>query len=121
MNDSQRQMLFWSPRIISILFAAFISIFALDVFVEGRGALEATGALLIHLIPTAVILIALALAWRRDLLGAFAFTWLGVLYLLLAWGRLHWSAYLVISGPLFLIGILFLLNWLHKRELSVTP
>jgi hypothetical protein len=42
---------------------------------------------------------------------------LGVLYLVMAWGRFHWSAYLLISGPLFLVGVLFLINWLYRAEL----
>jgi hypothetical protein len=37
MNESKRRMLFWTPRLLSILFAIFISLFALDVFGEGYG------------------------------------------------------------------------------------
>lgn len=121
MKEPYKFILFWSPRIISILFAVFISLFALDVFSEGRGALETIGALLIHLIPTAVILIVLAIAWRRDWLGASAFVLLGVLYLLLSWGRFHWSAYVIISGPLFLIGTLFLINCFYRTEIRAAP
>ena len=38
MNRPIRQFLFWSPRVLTILFALFLSLFALDVFEEGYGA-----------------------------------------------------------------------------------
>ena len=37
MNKSVKPVLFWTPRILCILFAIFISLFALDVFGEGYG------------------------------------------------------------------------------------
>jgi hypothetical protein len=40
-----------------------------------------------------------------------------LLYLVIATGRLHWSAYALIAGPLFLVGVLFLLNWRFRAEL----
>jgi hypothetical protein len=116
MKEAHKILLFWAPRLGSILFAAFLSMFALDVFGEGRGALETAGALLMHLIPAAVVLVLLAVAWRRPLLGALAFAVLGGFYLLMSPGRFHWSAYAAISGPLFLIAALFLLNWLYKER-----
>ena len=49
-------MLFWTPRILCILFSIVISLFALDVFAEDYSTGEAILAFLIHLIPTAAIL-----------------------------------------------------------------
>jgi hypothetical protein len=42
----------------------------------------------------------------------------GIFYLVAFQGQ-HWSAYLLIAGPLFLIGAFFLLNWLYRVELHV--
>jgi len=116
MKRAMKQLLFWTPRILGILFAVFVSLFALDVFDEGYGFWKTILALLMHLIPTGIILIALAIAWRWEGVGGILFIALGVWYLIMFWGRFHWSAYMVISGPLFLIGILFLINWLYRRE-----
>ena len=110
--------LFWTPRIIGILFAVFLSLFALDVFGEDRSFWETALALLIHLIPVYVVVLALVLAWRWAWVGAVVFTALAVLYVILAWGRFHWSAYAVISGPLVLLGVLFLFNWIHREQLG---
>ena len=35
MKKSAKQWLFWTPRVLVMLFAAFVSIFALDVFGAG--------------------------------------------------------------------------------------
>ena len=109
-----KSLLFWLPRVLTILFAAFISVFALDVFGEGHGFLETTLALLIHLVPTALIIAVLVMAWRWEWVGAVLFSALGLWYLIAAWGRFHFSVYLVICGPLFLVGALFLVNWLYR-------
>ena len=117
MKRPVKRLLFWTPRVLCILFAVFVSLFALDVVGEGYGFWGTILALLMHLIPTGVILIVLAISWRWEWVGGILFIALGVLYLVISWGRLHWSAYLVISGPLFLVGVLFLINWLYRAEL----
>ena len=116
MKTSLKQLLFWTPRILCLLFAAFISIFAADVFGAGYGFWKTILALLIHLIPTGIILVILAISWRWEWVGGTLFTALGALYLIMFWGRFHWSVYLVIAGPLFLVGVLFFLNWLFPKE-----
>ena len=117
MKRPVKRLLFWAPRILCILFAVFVSLFALDVFGEGYGFWGTMLALLMHLVPTGVILIVLAISWRWEWVGGILFTALGVLYLVMFWGRFHWSAYLLISGPLLLVGILFLINWLYRARL----
>ena len=116
-NRSVKRVVYWAPRILGLLFAAFISLFALDVFGEGYGFWETIAALIMHLIPTAILLAILALAWRREWIGAILFAALGVGYLVMAGGKFEWATYLLISGPLFLIGVLFLVNWLFRKEL----
>jgi len=111
------RILFWAPRMLCILFALFLSIFALDVFESGVSFWNAILGLLIHLIPVYLVIIALVVAWRWEWIGALFFFTLAVLYLVLAWGRFPWSVYLIISGPLVLIGVLFLLNWSHTNKL----
>jgi hypothetical protein len=112
-----QQLLYWTPRGLCIAFAMAISLFALDVFGEGRGFWTTILALLMHLIPTAILLIVLALSWRWEWVGGVLFTALGVLYLVMFWGKFALSVYLLISGPLFLVGILFLMNWVSRASL----
>jgi hypothetical protein len=117
MKTLTKAFLFWTPRILCLLFAAFISMFALDVFEEKHGFWNTALALLVHLIPTAVLLLILALAWRWEWIGGVVFPVLGACYLFFFWGRFHWSAYAIISGSLFLLGTLFLLGWSSRLKL----
>ena len=110
-------MLFWAPRVLCLLLAAFLSLFALDVFDEHIGFWNTALALGIHLVPTWLVLGILVIAWRREWVGAILFNLLALLYLAMTWGRFPWSTYVVISGPLCLVGILFLVNWLRRAEL----
>ena len=105
-------VLFWVPRILCIVFALLLSTFALDVFGEGLSFWQTVLALLVHLIPTWIIIAVLIVSWHRGWFGAAFFPGLGLLYLVTTWGRFHWSVYLMIAGPLFLMGVLFLGEWL---------
>lgn len=109
------RLLRWTPRILGLLFAAFVSVFALDVFREGYPFWQTVLALAMHLIPTAVVLGALALSWRWGWAGGLVFLALGAWYVATAWGRFPWPTYLVIAGPLFLLGLLFELDWCYAR------
>ncbi|MCL4859123.1 MAG: hypothetical protein KJZ93_06935 [Caldilineaceae bacterium] len=112
-----KRILFWAPRALGILFALFVSLFALDVFGVGYSFWETILALLIHLVPVYLILIALAIGWRWERVGSVLFVALGALYMITAWGQFAWGVYLVIAGPAFLIGILFLVDWFYRTEM----
>lgn len=114
MNSTVEKVLFWSPRVLGILIAIFVSLFALDVFGEGYSFWETIAALAMHLIPTLIILIVLGIAWRWESIGGFLFVALGVLYITLFWEPSNLPAYLFISGPLFLAGFLFLLDGYYR-------
>ena len=115
MNQTVEKILFWSPRVLGILIAIFVSLFALDVFGEGYSFWQTIAAYAMHLIPTLVILIVLGIAWRWEWTGGFLFVALGVLYITLFWEPSNLPAYLIISGPLFLVGILFLLDGCYRK------
>jgi len=115
-----QQLLYWAPRTLCIVFAAFISLFALDVFGEAKGFVATSLALLIHLIPTFVIIGVLVFSWRREWIGGILFIVLGILYVVWAWGKFPLSTYLLIAGPLVVTGILFLLNWRYRSDLRTS-
>jgi hypothetical protein len=112
--------LFWTPRILAIAFIVFISLFSLDVFGTGLGFWGTILGLFMHLIPSFIMIIALVIAWKRELVGAIVFTLLGLLYIImllmnpvLEWYMLSWA--ITVSGPAFLTGILFFMNWKRKK------
>ena len=110
----KNKWLFLAPRILGILFSIFISMFALDVFGE-YGFPEILVALFMHLIPTFVLIIILIIAWKKEKLGGILFIVLGIGYPIMTKGRMDFITYLIIPGPLFLTGILFILNSKNKK------
>jgi hypothetical protein len=107
-------VLFWTPRALGILFTVFVSIFALDVLGEGYGLWGTMLALLMHLIPALIVLAVLVIAWRWEAVGGMLFIALGVWYVVTTWGHFNW--HLVISGPLSVIGGLFLIDWACRAK-----
>lgn len=101
-----RDALRWGPRLLGILVALYLAVFALDAFGEGQGAGAALPGFLVHLLPTAAVLAVVALAWRRAWIGALGFLALATGYAALALGRPAWV--LAIAGPLALVGVLYL-------------
>ncbi len=116
MTIASTRFFFWAPRILCLLLAVFLSLFALDAFDEGGSIGRTVLAFLIHLFPAALVVLVLALSWRRELVGAIAFLALGLLYIVGMGIRLRWSASVVIAGPLFVVSALFLSNWALKRR-----
>jgi len=94
-------------------------VFALDVFNEGFGFWQTIGALLLHLVPTFIVIIALIIGWRWEWVGAALFVALAVFYVVWMWGRFPFVTYLSISGPLALVGVLFLFNWIYRAQLRM--
>ncbi|MFO0982881.1 MAG: hypothetical protein U1E76_14315 [Planctomycetota bacterium] len=114
MQPRAMSVLIWAPRVLAILYALFLALFALDVFGEGRAFWPTVLALSMHLIPTLVVLCSVALAWRWPALGAVLFPGLGVLYLRVFRGT--WTTYAIMTAPLFLTGALFLISALKARR-----
>ncbi|MCL5005981.1 MAG: hypothetical protein M1404_05560 [Acidobacteria bacterium] len=112
MAPTQKRLLYWAPRALGIAFALFISLFALDVFSMNLPLEKQLLAFAIHLVPTYLIVIVLIFAWKWEWLGGAGFIALGVLSM---W-RFRPPAYLITSGPAFLIGLLFLANWFMQRQ-----
>ena len=112
------KIIYWLPRILSIAFVLFISIFALDVFEEYSGW-QALLGFLIHLLPSFILLMVALIAWKHDLVGAVAFLGFAVLYIFTVGFDRPWSWYAVISGPAVVVGVLFLLRAGSKKEKSL--
>jgi hypothetical protein len=109
------RLVHWTPRILGLLFAAFVSVFALDALRAGHNAWQTIIDLAMNLIPAALVLGAVTVAWHWAWTGGLLFLALGAWYVIMAWGRFHWSAYAVIAGPLFLLGLLFEIDSWYTR------
>ena len=117
MKKGMKKFIFWTPRILSILLAAFVSIFAFDVFTPDVTFWHAFIGFLIHLIPVYLIVIMLILAWRWEFVGTLGSIGLGVAYVIMTDSKEFWVSYIVFLVPLTIIGTLFLLGWIHRKEI----
>ena len=103
----------WAPRLLAAAFAVFLSVFSLDAFGPGTTLSQALPDFLIHLIPAAIVLAVIALAWHREWIGAVVFAALAVAYLVTAREHLSWIA--AISGPLLITAALYGWSWMRRR------
>lgn len=117
MRDITKTILFWSPRLLTMLFALFLSMFAMDAFNGKAGFGEQIKDFLIHLIPTFLILSFLCMAWKWEAIGAVVYFGLAGWYVVSCWGKFPLSVYFIIALPLIIIASLFLVNWLYHKEI----
>jgi len=114
MTTTSARFMLWGPRVLGILLTGFLAMFALDAFSEGKPFGQAFTDFAIHLVPAVVLLAIVAASWRWEWVGGVAFVALAVAYVTMV-RRLDWI--LVISGPLLVVGALFLLSWRFHDEL----
>jgi hypothetical protein len=112
-----KPLLYWLPRVLGLLVVAYLSIFAADVFSEGAGAWRTLIALAGHLIPSAILLVFVAIAWRWEAAGGLLFIAIAAVYtmwVLIGHRPSLWI--LVIAGPAFVVGALFMMDWCYRRH-----
>lgn len=113
------KFIYWTPRLLGIIYILFLTLFSLDVFQPGLSPREVILGLFIHNIPSLILIVALILSWKQEIYGATVFTLAGLLYISLLlpnfqWFMLPWIA--LISGPAFLIGVLFFIGWRNRYK-----
>ena len=104
-----KRLVTWTPRILAILYIIFITIFSFDESVF-------TLPWFVHLMPTLLLTLMVILTWRKPLAAAIIFLILGFGFTLIFKTYTNWLIFLIISLPLILIGILFLLERLFLKK-----
>lgn len=109
------KFLHWAPRLLSLGFVLFVSIFALDVFSEYSGV-SVVLPLLMHLVPSFALLAVTLVAWKYEWVGAVSFLGFAVWYVWTAGLDRPWSWYAAIAAPSALVGLLYLADWWQQRQ-----
>jgi CHASE2 domain-containing sensor protein len=108
------KLLLWSPRILGVGVSLFLGLFALDAFSQGKSFIQALPDFIVHLWPALLLLAVVAVSWRLPWIGGVLFIACAIAYAAIAYRHLDWIA--VISGPLTLVGVLFLASWIYRRR-----
>lgn len=122
MEKKINKFIYWTPRILAILFILFLAMFSLDIFEGNYGFWGTILGLFMHNIPALILLVVLLISWKYEIVGGIAFILAGLLYIVLLmrnpfeWYMLFWA--LQIAGPAFFIGILFLIGWFKKKKIT---
>ncbi|MCX6760027.1 MAG: hypothetical protein NTW46_01640 [Candidatus Nealsonbacteria bacterium] len=124
MEKKINKFIYWTPRILSIIFICFLALFSLDVISPELNFWQIAVGLFMHNIPVFVLLIILLISWKHEIVGGIVFILAGILYVVMIlmnilrnsfeWHMLSWI--IIIAGPAFFVGILFTINWLKKTK-----
>lgn len=123
---SKSKLIYWSPRILAIIFILITFSFSLDLFgMSFLNLSEFIIAFLMHNIISIILSILLLFSWKKNIVGAIGFLVLGLLFLAVLIPNLIYlqrdlSEILIsvtfISIPIFLISLLFYLNILNDKK-----
>jgi hypothetical protein len=89
------------------MFIAFVSLLAIDA--------KSIGDLFMNLFPSYVVMVTTIISWFLPVIGGHLFIGLGAAYAVAGWGQFNIKlALLLIIGPLFLIGMMFIFQSMRK-------
>lgn len=105
-----------------------MTMFSLDVFEPGLSIGEILLGILMHNIPSIIMAVLLAIAWKKEIVGVVSYFGAGIIYIGLVvfnvvnsdlpwYFAITWS--LTIAGPAFVIGALFLICWRRRETLQI--
>jgi hypothetical protein len=106
----KEKILYWIPRILTILAILFMMMFSFDVFGGNEPLGRKLLGFLMHNIPVLILTAILIVAWRREIAG-------GSLFILAAiGGSIFFRAFsgnpgsLIVMVPFLIVGLLFILH-----------
>jgi len=125
MSEKSKTLLLWSPRVLAMLFAAFLLVFSFDSIIPGAALFDNLLRFFMQNIPVLIIIAIIFISWSYEITGGAAFVLVGVAHigrtLFYAtngaepwYSKLGWS--LIIAGPAVIIGVLYLFNWRIRQK-----
>ncbi|MDG1730639.1 MAG: hypothetical protein P8K68_01570 [Algibacter sp.] len=120
-----RRVLHWMPRIICIIGILFISMFSLDALNSELTIWQQILGLLMHLIPSFVLIILLLLSWKRELIGGIFFMIIGLglsPFVFMHNFKMNQSIWIslgvisIITIPFAIVGLLFIISHYSKKR-----
>ncbi len=95
-------------RGVALFQVLFLSLFALDVFVEGYSLKQLVLGLFIHLLPSLLLLGALIISWSKPRLGGMVLLFLGLFSISFFHTLKNPVTFIIVTLPPILSGLLFI-------------
>jgi len=115
----------WIPRILSILAILFVSLFAADSFDTNLTWWQQISGFVVHLVPSFILVLALIIAWNKELLGGIVFIFLGFIFTPIVFSMnykgnhsigISLSVIAMVTFPFIIVGVLFLISHFRKMK-----
>ena len=96
---------------IGIFYALALLVFAVDVFNKEQGISQTVFDVCLHLAPTVVVLLFVFVGYKKPLSGAGICLVSALIYIITGWSNMHWTAHVVIAGPLLVLSMLYIISY----------
>lgn len=108
----------WIPRVLGVLYIVFFSVFSMDTLQNNVPLIERMGGLLIHLLPSFVLIALLILSWSRPLLGGFIFSFCSLYVTVYFHTYQSIFSFLCFTLPLAIMALLFFISPVKEKKLK---
>jgi len=115
MNPKIKNIIKWTPRVLTTLYLIFISLFALDSFEENKPFFQLILGFIIHLIPSLILIGILWISWKKEKLSGIIFIVLAVIFTFFFHTYKSLESLLIITLPLLIIGCLYIYSSSLKK------
>ena len=96
---------------IGVLYALALLVFAVDVFNNEQSISQTFSDVCLHLVPTVVVFLFVFVGYKNPLIGSIIFAISGLVYISTGWSNMHWTAHVVIAGPLLVLSMLYIMAY----------
>ena len=110
------KILYWFPRILAILAILFMMMFSLDAFGGEQSFGRQLTGFLIHNIPAIILILALVIAWKYEIIGGTIFILIFFVLGIFFKSFTDNTGSLILLIPFFLTGSLFIMHQLLVKK-----
>jgi len=107
----KERLLYWTPRVLTILAMLFLMVFSLDVFGGNEPLYRQIEGFFIHNIPVWILTGVLIIAWKREMAGGLVFIIASVAGGTFFFMHTHMIGSLIVMAPFIVVGLLFILHY----------
>ena len=104
------KILYWIPRLLTILAILFMLMFSLDVFGGNDSVGKKLVGFVVHNIPVMILAVILIIAWKRELIGGVLLVAASIAGAIFFHSFTGNPASLIVISPFLITGILFILH-----------